>query len=57
MSADDNFQANKWLSDRGWEKRGAGRPSKQEKLKEERMQQRIEDEFSADIKRMQDYKK
>lgn len=57
MSADDNFQANKWLSDRGWEKRAAGRPSKQEKLKEERMQQRIEDEFSADIKRMEDFKK
>lgn len=58
MSADDKgFQAAKWLADRGWDKRPAGRPSKNEQLKEDRMKKRIEDEFSADIKRMEDYKK
>jgi hypothetical protein len=57
MSADEKgFQAAKWLADRGWDKRAAGRPSKQEKLKEERQKKRMEDEFSADIKRMEDYK-
>lgn len=50
---DKSFQAIKWLADRGWEKRGAGRPSKQDKLKETRMQGKIEDEFRGDVIRMQ----
>lgn len=57
QAADNNFQAAKYLAEKGWDKRQAGRPSKQEKLKEERMKKRMEDEFSADIKRMEDYKK
>jgi hypothetical protein len=53
MSSDDKgFQAAKWVADKGWAKRGAGRPSKEEKLREERVQERIEDEFSGDVVRM-----
>ena len=52
-SADDkSFQASKWLADRGWDKRGAGRPGKQEAIHEERMQERIADEFKGDVVRM-----
>ena len=46
------FQAAKWLADRGWDTRGAGRPSKDEIEKEKRMQARISDEFGADVVRL-----
>lgn len=51
------FQAAKWLADRGWEKRGAGRPSKEENEKNKRIQSRLDDEFSADVARMENYRK
>lgn len=47
-----NFQAAKWLADRGWDKRGAGRPSKSELDREKRIQSRIGDELMDDINRM-----
>lgn len=52
MTASDNFQANKWLVDRGWDKKAVGRPSTKDKLREERMNKRIEEEFSADVARL-----
>lgn len=51
-----NFQAAKWLADRGWDKRGAGRPSKSEKDREGRIKDRIGQELHADILRMEDFK-
>lgn len=51
-----NFQAAKWLADRGWDKRGAGRPSKSEIDREKRINSRIGDELEADILRMSDFK-
>lgn len=56
-SENGNFSAAKFLADRGWEKRGAGRPSKAEKERHERIQERIDEEFAADVKRMSDYRK
>ena len=47
------FQASKWLADRGWDKRPAGRPSKEDVEKEKKVQERLSDEFSADIIRLQ----
>jgi len=53
MTADQgSFQAAKWLADRGWDKKAVGRPSKKEKVREERMQARIDDEFNADVVRL-----
>lgn len=46
------FQALKWLADKGWGKRGVGRPTKDESAKNKRMQERLEDEFGADVVRM-----
>ena len=55
MSADgSNFQAMKWLADRGWDKRGAGRPSKAEKERESRIKDRLDDEFNADVIRLRE---
>jgi hypothetical protein len=54
---DKGFQAAKYLAEKGWDKRTAGRPSKNEKLKQERQKARMDDEFSGDIARMSDYKK
>jgi hypothetical protein len=47
-----NFQAAKWIADRGWDTRGAGRPSKLDVEKETKIQAAIQDEYSADILRL-----
>ena len=47
----DNYQASKYLADRGWNSR-RGRPSKEELEKEKRIKERVEDEFSEDAERM-----
>ena len=46
------FQAAKWLSDRGWEARGAGRPTKAEVEREAKFQARANEEYDADILRL-----
>ena len=48
------FQAAKWLADRGWDKKGAGRPTKEKLEGEIAMAKRIKHDFSADIKRLND---
>ena len=52
QAEEGNFSASKWLADRGWEKRGAGRPSKDEVRKQSEIQKRISDEYGADIVRL-----
>ncbi len=47
-----SFQAAKWLADRGWEQRGAGRPSKEEVEREKKFQARASEDFSADVVRL-----
>lgn len=47
-----NYQAAKWLADRGWDTRGPGRPSKAEKEREQRIQEGISDEYEADVIRL-----
>ena len=49
-----NFQAAKLLVDKGYEKRIAGRPSKEEVERQTEIQRRISDEFSADIVRLRE---
>jgi len=56
-SESGNYSAAKFLADRGWEKRAAGRPSKAEKDKHLRIEEKIEEEFAADVKRLADYKR
>lgn len=56
-SESGNYSAAKFLADRGWEKRAAGRPSKAEKDKHLRIEEKIEKEFAADVKRLADYKR
>lgn len=47
-----SFQASKWLADRGWEVRGAGRPSEEEVNKNIVMRTKDENEWTADIHRL-----
>lgn len=54
--AEDNQQAAKWLAEGAWSKRGAGRPKKEELERERKMQDRLEEEFGADVLRMENYK-
>lgn len=48
-----NFQAAKWMADRGWEKRSPGRPSKNETERERRISERINDELTDNVVRME----
>lgn len=47
-----NYQASKWLADREWKQRGAGRPSKAEIDREKKIQSAINDEYTADVVRL-----
>lgn len=47
-----NFQATKWLMDRGWLNKGAGRPSKLEKDGFLAAEARIQNEYNDDIQRL-----
>lgn len=46
------YQSAKWLADKGWDLRSAGRPSKEEIEREKKFQSRVSEEFSADIIRL-----
>jgi hypothetical protein len=46
------IQASKWLADRGWAQRGAGRPTKAEIESEKKFQSRVQDEYGADVVRL-----
>ena len=46
------FQAAKWLANKGWDTRGAGRPSKEDLEHETAVQERISDEYMADVVRL-----
>lgn len=50
-----NYQAAKFFVDRGWDKRIAGRPSKDDIEKEKEIQNRIDKEYGADIVRLATY--
>lgn len=54
--AADNFQAAKWLADKGWEKRSPGRPSKEEQEREERIIERVAEDLNGTIARMEEYR-
>lgn len=47
-----NVQAAKWIADRGWSTRGAGRPTKAEIEREKKIQAGMTDEYGADILRL-----
>ena len=44
--------ASKWLADRGWVQRGAGRPSKAEVASEKAFMARVDEEYSSDVIRL-----
>ena len=52
LAATGSYQASKWLADKGWTERTAGRPSKAEKEKNRAIESRINDEYSADVLRL-----
>jgi hypothetical protein len=56
-ASESNWQASKWLVDKGWDKNKVGRPSKSEAEREKRIATRVNDEFNADIIRMSKYAK
>jgi hypothetical protein len=55
-SEDGNFSAAKYLAEYSWEKRKAGRPSKEEVSRHLAAEERIHNEFEADIARLDDFR-
>ena len=53
--SEDNYQASKWLAEKGWKKQGVGRPKKAKE--DQQLQSYLEKEFEADVVRMEDFKK
>lgn len=51
-AAGGNYQAAKFLADRGWDNKGAGRPSKADVDREVKIQADIRSEFEADALRL-----
>ena len=47
-----SYQAAKWLADRGWSTRAAGRPTKAEKDGYKAIAERVNEEYSADVHRL-----
>ena len=47
-----SFAAAKWLAEAGYDKRGAGRPSKEEIVRETRIASRVKDELEEDYERL-----
>lgn len=47
-----NFQSAKFLVDKGWDKRQAGRPSKAEVEREKQFNARVAEDYSADVVRL-----
>lgn len=52
VAAAGNYQATKWLADRGWAQRAAGRPTKSEIDGEKAFQTRLGNEYGADVIRL-----
>ncbi len=51
-----NFQAAKWMAEKGWHKRDPGRPSKREQEREDRINDKIAGELKDNIVRMEKFK-
>lgn len=49
-----DIQAVKYISNKGWDQR-AGRPSKSDQQREQRILDRIEEEYTGDVVRMKEY--
>jgi hypothetical protein len=52
LAGGGNYQAAKWLADRGWDNRGAGRPTNAEKEKHKAIAARVNEEYGADVHRL-----
>ena len=51
-TGEKGFQAAKWLADKGWDKRAAGRPSNADIERETKVQAKINEEYNADVVRL-----
>ena len=50
--ADDNFQAAKYITEKGWDKRPAGRPTKDRTEREDNIMKKVNEDFADDFKRL-----
>ena len=53
--AENNFQAARWLADKGWDKKAVGRPSKADKEREKSIRDRVGETLDAEVIRMEKF--
>lgn len=56
LASSGSFQSAKWLADKGWSEKIAGRPSKAEVDRQMKIAENVADEFTADVLRLKDFK-
>ena len=52
-NAEQGINAAKWIAEKGWDKRKAGRPTKEDIQKETRIQADLDRQFQEDLKRLE----
>lgn len=51
-TTEQGISASKWIAEKGWDKKGVGRPSKQEEAREKRLQEELDVDFTGDWQRI-----
>lgn len=52
IASEQGINAAKWIADKGWAKKGVGRPNKQEEEREKRLQEKLDIDWADDLSRI-----
>lgn len=52
LASAGSYQATKWVADKGWGVKGAGRPSKEQIQREKKIDTQLENEYASDVVRL-----
>ncbi len=52
IGTEQGINAAKWIADKGWAKKGVGRPNKQEEEREKRLQEKLDVDWADDLSRI-----
>ena len=52
IGTEQGINAAKWIAEKGWDKKGVGRPSKQEEAREKRISEELDVDWAGDLARV-----
>lgn len=52
VNTEQGINAAKWLAEKGWDKKGVGRPNKQQEEREKRIQEKLDADWAEDLHRI-----